>query len=198
MNRPEQQAPSDFVGFSSADDSPPLLPFGAHELRRYDRSDQPVPKRLPATPSAFQLELFFIIPRKRPGVKIGSASIREIKLPNVALELTIKPVNWLIVERLDKITQFGGYISLRRNRVLTHHFISITADDPLLEEVSNRLYLSGIRLVGDVVQLSREQITDITAASPAALDRLTDLLAEYGLSLGKQIPGWSSERISRD
>lgn len=98
---------------------------------------------------------------------------------------------------LENVIQFGKYISARKIRVLYFSFSSISAKSCTLDEITLRLHQFGKILVGDVVQMTEQEIVNATGADREVMLELIHLLNGFGLELGRKIPGWSTGLISR-
>jgi len=79
-----------------------------------------------------------------------------------------------------------------RYPALDRHFPSLTRHDEKLSALAVRLaQLHKLRL-GDVVQLSIEEVLTLNGNDHASLMRLEELLGEFGLRLGMSAPHWRS------
>lgn len=79
-----------------------------------------------------------------------------------------------------------------KHRFLDRHFPSFVAKRNELFDLSVILANMGKTRVGDVVQLTHQEVEELVAGDPNIMESLLDALGEADLSLGMKTPGWSS------
>lgn len=73
---------------------------------------------------------------------------------------------------------------------LNRHFVSWVAKLPKLRKLSQELQGDGYPWLGDVIQLTEEQIRSYPSATDANVALLKEDLAGVGLRLGMKTPQW--------
>lgn len=187
-----------YRGSKRSDDKSPNLPFELPDSE---------PLKLPMAVSIRQQkELFSFI--TEPDL-FEPSSCKQDKQWNKSIEIAMFRLNCVhdediiniddypVVGFLDNIKQLNNYISLRRNRILRFKLSAIMPPDGPIGEMFIGLRCSGIRYVGDLVQLTAEEVVGMTGVSDNTIDELTRILSDFDLSLGRAIPGWGAVRLYR-
>lgn len=78
--------------------------------------------------------------------------------------------------------------------LMTHSFWSLIARDYRLHRLADKLQKHGKTLIGDVIQMSPQEIASLTDASETQMRRLEQRFAQADLCLGMKIDGWASGR----
>ncbi|MFL9841728.1 hypothetical protein ABS767_12200 [Sphingomonas sp. ST-64] len=97
----------------------------------------------------------------------------------------------------DEVAQLKDYLPRSRLALMQHSFWSIIVREPGLRRLANELHEMGKPLVGDVVQMTPEELARDAYASPREIALLQGVLANADLALGTKIANWSATRQTR-
>lgn len=89
---------------------------------------------------------------------------------------------------VEEITNLKNYVPKRKYAYLDRHFRSWIMRVPALHELGYELQKLGAVCLGDVVQMTAEEILAKTSATEKTVEILKDDLASVGLTLGMKIP----------
>lgn len=95
----------------------------------------------------------------------------------------------------DDIIQFHDYLPKARLSLMRKSLWSFVARTPQLHRFATTLESQGINLIGDAIQLTREELLQQAGVATKEVDRFESLLADAELHLGKRIANWSSIRF---
>lgn len=108
------------------------------------------------------------------------------------------PFEYRKIEKLnDEVPQLKDYLPRSRLALMRHSFWSLVVREPGLRRLANELREMDKSLVGDVVQMTAEELARDACASPREIARLKDVLADADLALGTKIANWSAMRQAR-
>lgn len=97
----------------------------------------------------------------------------------------------------EKVTQLNNYLPRARLELMKHSFWSLVVREPGLRRLANNLREIGKPLIGDVVQMTRDDLINDAFASQREISLLVDRLLEAELTLGTKIANWSYIRSYR-
>jgi len=80
---------------------------------------------------------------------------------------------------------------------MKHSFWSLVVREPGLRQLANTLRDIGKPMIGDVVQMTAEDLVRDASASPREIALLCDHLKKADLALGMKIANWSVARGER-
>lgn len=157
-----------------------LFPYEPSQIKFCEDQKAP-PQEMPATGLLFPVLAF-------DASRIENSSFNR---RSSDFEITSDSAQLLFGFLEDNIAQFGKYIRKDRNGLLDKDMLSFCAREPRLHKLSFKLYDVGVKRIGHLVQLSRDDIRRQVGASDAALDRLERLLANADLGLGMKTLAWN-------
>lgn len=80
---------------------------------------------------------------------------------------------------------------------MTHSFWSLIVRQPRLRRLAETLYQMDKTMIGDVIQMTADELSNDASASAKEIELLNDVLKAADLRLGSKIAGWSSFRTGR-
>jgi hypothetical protein len=89
------------------------------------------------------------------------------------------------------------YVSQPRQMYLDYGVYDTFRDEPGLVNPSRKLERQGIRLIGNLVQMSREELATFSFLDADTLDQMEAQLALAGLRFGMNIPWWGRPQYPR-
>lgn len=98
---------------------------------------------------------------------------------------------------LNNVSQLNSYIARAKLPLLKCSFWSLIAREPRLRRLADTLYQMDKRLIGDVIQMTPEQLIHDASASLNELELLDKILSSADLRLGSKIASWDSVRCER-
>lgn len=126
----------------------------------------------------------------------GVTNSRKVRLYLVYMGDTIQYILPLIYKNIDirEVTNISSFVSRARLGLMRRDFWSIIVSSPKLHRLAIELQRMGRPFLGDVLQMTRQELIEDADATKAELAVLERLLAEADLSLGIRIADWQHLR----
>lgn len=140
----------------------------------------------------------------RPHVRLMTSSstrqldrVARIGCGEIQLELKFAISDSIVANQVilrvfisDNIVQFAKYVPKEKYWFLDKEITSWVCRVRPLRKLSLKLYGEGAVRVGDVIQMTEEEIQRKTSCSEKSLGLLKESLKPAGFSLGMKAPGW--------
>ena len=95
------------------------------------------------------------------------------------------------------ITAISEYVPRSKFKFLDRDLMAFVTRNPRLRKLSFELFELGKGRVGDVIQMTSQEVMDATGATEAAIAELEKWLSPCGLRLGMRVVGWKTSPVYR-